>query len=168
MSNFVVAEVAATALAPQRLMGAVTESKDGTVTIEFKMPGMVKTTQRTFQAAELVAYMTGAAGFVIAMTNDPVAKFSGQLINKNGQTYVKSEAGVVKVNSVPGAFVKMTNVEEGSKEARAADRAAKVKVRGVGRRAAGAAAEGKTSRKAKKAAAAEDAPKKKKKKRRAE
>ena len=135
MSNFVVAAIAAVSLIPQRLVGNVTESKDGTVTIDFKEPGMVKTTTRSFAATDLVAYMAGETGFVIAMVNDPVAKFTGEHSVKNGATTIKTENGVVHVNSNPGAYMTLTVVDEDSKEAKAAARAGKIKVRGAGRKA---------------------------------
>jgi len=161
MSKTVVASIAAVALTPQRLVGHVSES-DGMVTIEYKEPGMVKSTTRTYKADELPAYLTGEAGFVIALSNDPIAKFVGTLATtKKGRQVVKTEGGLVVVNSNPSVHMTLTEVDESSKEAKAAARASKVKVRGVKSSAKGE----KKSKKGKKSKDGAPAPKKKKKKR---
>ncbi len=132
MSN-VILSISSTSVQPQRLEGNVKSDKDGYVTIEYKEKGMVKTTSRKFSSDELAAYMTGEAGFVVALLNEPIAKAVGTLTTmKSGAKAIKTEAGTVIINSkVAGVLTSLTEVDADSKEAKAAARAAKVKVRGA-------------------------------------
>ncbi len=142
---------------PTRLVGNVTKSKDGTINIEYAEPGQVKKTNKSFLASEVVGALAGEAGYVIAMLNAPVTKITGERITKDGTRYVKTENGTVALNNMPGVSYDVKEVEADSKEARAAERASKVKVRGA--RAAASAksakASGKPSRAERKAAKAE-------------
>ena len=148
MSN-VILSITSVSAQPQRLEGNVTSDKDGFVTIEYKEKGMVKTKTQKFAASDLAAYMTGEAGFVVALLNEPVAKAVGTLTTlKSGATAVKTEAGTVIINKVAGVISKLEEVDADSKEARAAERASKVKVRGA--RASAAKASGKSEKSAKK------------------
>lgn len=133
MSN-VILSISGNSAQPHRLEGNVT-SKDGFITIEYKEKGMVKTKTQKFAADDLAAYMVGEAGFVVALLNEPVAKAVGTLATtKGGATAIKTEAGTVIVNKVAGVITKLEEVDADSKEARAAERAAKVKVKVRGTR----------------------------------
>ena len=162
----VVVGIGSSAPSPVRLVGNVTKSKDGSVSIAYKEPGMVRETNKSFLTSEVVAYRAGEAGFVVAMLNEPVTKVVGEMTIKDGVRHVKTEEGTVVLNSVPGVSYDVKEVEADSKEARAAERAGKVKVRGASRRAAAPAAKssktaaapaktsGKSSRAERRAAAA--------------
>lgn len=128
MSN-VVAAISANQSIPQRIVGNVTKSKDGTITIEYKKPGMVKTSTSIYAETDsnLVAYMAGEAGFVVAMVNDPVAVVVGNMIVKDGRTIVETEAGKVVIHQTAGVSTSYAAVDEDSKEAKLAARASKVK-----------------------------------------
>lgn len=125
--TIVVAAVYAAQQIPVRLVGSVSASKNGTVSIDYKEPGMVKATNKVFLSSEVLAYMEGDAGFVVAMMNDPVTKMVGEMTIKDDKVILESEAGRIVVNKVNGASVTYTEVAEDSKEAKAAARAAKVK-----------------------------------------
>ena len=88
---------------------------------------MVKTKTARFLASDVVAYMEGDAGFVVAMTSDPVTKMVGKMTVKGDKVVVESEAGDIVINKVAGATVVYTEADEDSREAKAAARIAKVK-----------------------------------------
>ena len=113
---------------PRRLDGIVTEEK-GLVRIEYKPPGMVKTKVESFPADTTLAYMVGEPGFVVVSSGEPITAFVGKLSIKNDQMTVTNDAGTIVLNRQPWANVQLTEVEEGSREARAAERAGKVKVK---------------------------------------
>jgi hypothetical protein len=173
----VVVSITNSAAIPTRLEGHVVTKKDGSVNIAYKEKGQIKESNRSFLASEIVGSLAGEAGYVIALLNEPVAKVVGELSIKDGVRHVKTDTGTVVLNAVPGILYDVKEVEADSKEARAAERASKVKVRpSKASREAARAAEakpakgGKTSSReerlaAKKAArAAEAAPVKKAKK----
>lgn len=124
----VVASVSASVAIPQRIVGHVSK-KDNVITIEYKKPGMVKTSKAVFTEDDtaLLGWMTGEAGFVIALVNDPVAVVFGTMSTKNGRTLVESEAGKVVLKSSPAVLTTFAEADENSKEARLAARASKVK-----------------------------------------
>lgn len=128
MTN-VVASISANQSIPQRIVGNVSKSKDGTVSIEYKKPGMVKTSTNIYgeNDSNLVSYMVGEAGFVVAMVNDPVAVVVGTMISKEGRTIVETEAGKVVINRSAAVSVNFAAVDEDSREAKMAARASKVK-----------------------------------------
>lgn len=152
----VIASIAAAALAPTRLEGNVSvDKKDGRVTISYKEKGLVKEKNKTFLASDLVAYKAGEAGFVVAMLNEPVSKTVGELIVKDGVQYIKTEDGTVVLNRFPGVLINVSEVDGDSKEARAAERAGKVKVRGAARRSREETSSKKTSSKSEKTSKAD-------------
>ena len=126
MTN-VIAAVTAAQQIPQRIVGSVSANKDGSISIDYREPGMVKTKTARFLASDVVAYMEGDAGFVVAMTSDPVTKMVGKMTVKGDKVILESEAGDVVINKVAGATVVYTEADEDSREAKAAARIAKVK-----------------------------------------
>lgn len=126
MAN-VIAAISATQQIPQRIVGSVSANKDGSISIDYREPGMVKTKTARFLASDVVAYMEGDAGFVVAMTSDPVTKMVGKMTVKGDKVVIESEAGDIVINKVAGATVVYTEADEDSREAKAAARIAKVK-----------------------------------------
>ena len=132
MANVVVSILAAAAI-PTRLVGGVTKQKDGSISIEYSEPGQVKKVTRSFLPSEVVGFLSGDAGYVIAMLNSPITKVVGELVVKDGVRIVKTDAGNVALNQLPGVVFDVKEVEADSKEARAAERASRFKVRGAKR-----------------------------------
>lgn len=122
-----VASVYASVPIPQRIVGNVSASKDGSVTIEYREPGMVKTSVKRFLMDDVVAYMEGEAGFVIALSSEPLTKMVGDMTIKDNKVIINSEAGKVVINRIAGATVVYNEVEDNSREAKVAARVAKVK-----------------------------------------
>lgn len=148
----VVVSIASIAAIPTRIVGSVIKNKDGSFAITYSEPGQVKKITKSFLATEVVGALAGEAGYVIAMTTTPIAKVVGELVIKDGIRYVKTENGTVQLNNIPGVAYDVKEVDADSKEARAAERASKVKVRGV-RKTAEAASSAKKSSKAERRAA---------------
>jgi len=164
MSN-VIAAVMASQQIPQRIVGNVSVNKDGSISIDYREPGMVKTKTARFLSSEVVAHMEGEAGFVVAMSSDPITKMVGKMTVKGDKVILESEAGDVVINKVAGATVIYTEADEDSREAKAAARVAKVrgvKVKKEGKKSK----KGKADKKEKKSkkGKAEKSDKKKKKK----
>jgi len=161
MAN-VIAAISATQQIPQRIVGSVSANKDGSISIDYREPGMVKTKTARFLASDVVAYMEGDAGFVVAMTSDPITKMVGKMTVKGDKVVVESEAGDIVINKVAGATVVYTEADEDSREAKAAARIAKVK--GVKVKKDKKSKKDKSEKKSKKKDKAEKSDKKKKKK----
>jgi len=125
--------VLAASAIPTRLVGAVTKSKAGSVSITYAEPGQVKKTTKSFLPNEIVAALAGEAGYVIAMLNTPITKIVGEQVIKDGVRFIKTDGGNVQLNQLPGVTFDVKEVEADSKEARAAERAGRVKVRGARR-----------------------------------
>lgn len=112
---------------PRRLDGVVTSSKDN-VSIEYKEKGQVKTKTKVYPAADLIAYMVGSPGFVVERSAEPITVVVGTASSSG----IKTEAGTVIINpaaNLLGAVISRQEVDDDSREARAAERAGKVKVK---------------------------------------
>lgn len=141
-----VVTVSATSATPKRYDGIV-KVKGEQVTVEYKKPGQVKSAMASFSVDDCI-YKAGSPGFVISMTLEPITTFVGKASMKDGVTTVSTEDGDVIVTKLPGAHVTFTQVEEDSREARAAERAGKVRVKLPGaRRAKEEASSAKSSKK---------------------
>lgn len=162
MSRTVILQVVANNLVARQMVGNVTRSsKDGTVTVEYKEPGQVKTTKKVFQADSVLYRLGEGTGFVIAETNTPLVTFVGKLsTNKAGEAIVETADGDVVINRLVGSQTIYNEVAEDSKEARAAERAGKVKSRVKATSEKG----DRKSKKKKRSRDEDDAPAKKKKK----
>lgn len=126
MAN-VIASITAAQQIPQRIVGSVKASKDGSISIDYREAGMVKTKTAVFLSSDVVAYMEGDAGFVVAMSSDPITKMVGKMTVKGEKVVIESEAGDIVINKIAGASVVYTEADEDSREAKAAARIAKVK-----------------------------------------
>lgn len=114
---------------PSRIEGIVTveKTKSGnTVTVVYRKPGQVKTDTLVFDADELIAYMPGTPGFVIARSNEPITIFAGDATSSGN---IKTEDGVIVINKVDYALITRVEVSEDSREAKVAIRAGKVRVK---------------------------------------
>lgn len=140
-----VVTVSSTSATPKRYDGIV-KVKGEQVTVEYKKPGQVKSATASFSVDDCI-YKAGSPGFVIAMTLEPVTTFVGKASMKDGITTISTEDGDVIVTKLPGAHISMTQVEEDSREARAAERAGKVRVKLPGARRAKEEASSKSSKK---------------------
>ena len=139
-----VVTVSAVSATPKRYDGIV-KVKGEQVTVEYKKPGQVKSATASFSVDDCI-YKAGSPGFVIAMTLEPITTFVGKASMKNGLTTIATEDGEVVVNKLPGAHISLTQVEEDSREARAAERAGRVRVKLPGARRAKAQEDTKSSR----------------------
>lgn len=170
MSRNVIASVIANGLVARQMVGNVSKTKDGMVSVEYKEPGQIKTSKKVFQADKVIYRVGEGTGFVIAPSNAPLATFVGTLgTDKNGATTVESAEGTVVVNAFDGAQIVYAEADEDSKEARAAERAGKVKskVRSSADKEEKSAKKSKKSKGGKKSRDEDDeeeSPKKKKKK----
>lgn len=113
----IVVNVAPNTAIPRRIDGIVSVSK-GTVTIEYKEKGQVKTKTKSFPETDLIAYEAGSPGFVIELSTDSVATLVG-----SKSLYVNPNATLM------GAIITRTIVDDDSREARQAERAARSKVK---------------------------------------
>lgn len=170
MSRTVIASVIANGLVARQFAGNVAKLKDGTVSVEYKEPGQIKTSKKVFQADKVIYREGDGTGFVIAPSNAALVTFVGTLsVGKDGSTVVETADGPVVVNSLDGSQIVYSEAEEDSREARAAERAGRVKTRV--RSAAEKSSRGTSSTRKKKRArddAEAEAPRKKKKKKRSE
>lgn len=128
----VIASIKPTMASPQRIVGSVTkDSKTGFVHVDYKEPGKIKATTLAFDPSDLIAHKTGPAGYVVAMTTNPVATLVGELVTKGDKTYLKTADGNVELSKMPGVNIEYLPVDAESREARQAEKAAAVKVRGA-------------------------------------
>ncbi len=113
---------------PRRLDGVVTEDKSGSILIEYKEKGQVKSKTKVYDKGDLIAYMLGSPGFIVDRSSDPITTIVGEHSSKG----IKTEGGLVVLNPnthTLGAVIARTEVDGDSREARAAERAGKVKVK---------------------------------------
>jgi len=96
MSRTVIASVLANGLVARQFAGNVSKSKDGTVSVEYKEPGQIKTSKKVFQADKVIYREGDGTGFVIAPSNAALVTFVGALsVSKDGSTVVETADGPV-------------------------------------------------------------------------
>lgn len=153
MSNSSIVKLGSLGTSYRKLEGVVAE-KDGMVTVEHKLPGMVKTKTSSFPSNTLPAYMVGTPGFVLAPSNEPIAQVVGKMsVGKEGRLIVATEAGKVVINQIAGISISTDEVEADSREARQAERASKIKAKLPRSQRAEKTSSKKSSRSSKEAAA---------------
>lgn len=128
----VIASIKPTIASPQRIVGEVTkDAKTGFLHVQYKEPGKIKATPLAFDPADLIAHKLGAAGFVVAMTTNAIATLVGELVTKNDRTFLKTADGNVELTKLPGVSIEYAPVDPESREARSAEKASAIKVRGA-------------------------------------